>query len=72
MPINNAAINSLLRKAKAEGKDGKPVSEGTVPGLVLLPRKTGNGTWYWPYSFGVQLHFGPITAHFSVMGPPYS
>lgn len=52
MPINNASINALLRKAKAEGKDGTPVSDDMITGLYFLPRKSGKGKWYLRYSFG--------------------
>ena len=52
MPINNASINALVRKAKAEGKDGNPVTDDIVKGLCFLPRKSGRGSWYLRYSFG--------------------
>lgn len=52
MALNNTSINNLLRNAKNEGKDGKPETEGTVPGLTFLPRKSGRGTWYLRYSIG--------------------
>lgn len=52
MALNNTSINNLLRKAKADGQDGKPVSEEMVTGLWFLPRKTGKGTWYFRYSIG--------------------
>ena len=52
MSINNATINALLRKAKAEGQDGKPISDEMITGLYFLPRKSGRGSWFLRYSFG--------------------
>lgn len=52
MALSNISINSLLGKSKSDGADGKPVSDGTISGLMFIPKKTGKGTWYLRYSFG--------------------